>query len=253
MAGTKKTGPNAGAKRYAICGAKTRSHTGVCQNPAGAGTDHLGEGRCKFHGGNSQIKHGRYSKVKRPQIKKLIEEFEKDPEPMNLLPEVLLLRALLTDYIDRHENLTTALAAWRASYGKSFQQAYRDWYVEAKRLSDEGAPPEEMPEPPEPLDFAGRPTNAGAADITSVAKLVDQVGSMVDRIEKHRSSSTITMATLSRVLEQVGVELVQALQEEVKDEALRSRVLDTFERRWSTVRIQSDGGVAQGRQNTLVN
>lgn len=253
MANVKQKGPKAGAKNYTICGAKTRSRVGVCQNPAGSGTNHLGEGRCKFHGGNAPVKHGRYSKIRRPQVKQLIEDFEKDPEPLNLLPEVTLLRALLHDYVDRHEKLTTELAAWHNSYGKAFQQKYREWYAEVMDLADRGAPPEEMPPPPEPNDFAGRPTSAGSADITSVAKLIDQVGSMVDRIEKHKTTSTISLATLSHLLEQVGVELVHALQEEVKDEALRTRILQTFERRWGTVRIQPDGSVAQGRPNSLPN
>lgn len=238
---------------YKLCGAKTRSREGTCRNPAGAGTDHVGEGRCKFHGGNAAVKHGRYSKIKRPQIKTLLQDFEDDPEPLNLLPEVQLLRALLTDYIDRHGDLTEALLAWRGSYGKVFQQKYREWYAEVMELAESGAPPEELPEPPDPMDFAGRPSNGGAADITSVARLVDQVGSMVDRIEKHKTSSTFTLSTLSHLLEQVGIELVQTVQEEVKDEALRARILQTFERRWSSVRIQPDGSVAQGRQSTLPN
>ena len=35
-----------------ICGAKTRAGT-PCQQPAGWGTSHVGEGRCKLHGGKS--------------------------------------------------------------------------------------------------------------------------------------------------------------------------------------------------------
>jgi len=37
----------------AICGAKTRAGT-PCKYTAGWGTDHLGRGRCKFHGGASK-------------------------------------------------------------------------------------------------------------------------------------------------------------------------------------------------------
>lgn len=35
-----------------LCGAKTRAG-GKCKRPAGAGTDHVGHGRCKLHGGSS--------------------------------------------------------------------------------------------------------------------------------------------------------------------------------------------------------
>lgn len=57
-------------KTYKICGAKTRSGN-PCKKPAGWGTDHVGDGRCKLHGGASTgppkrnknaEKHGLFSK-----------------------------------------------------------------------------------------------------------------------------------------------------------------------------------------------
>lgn len=36
------------------CGAKKRQGEGTCQRPAGWGTDHAGEGRCKLHGGSTR-------------------------------------------------------------------------------------------------------------------------------------------------------------------------------------------------------
>jgi len=52
-----------------LCGAKTRAGT-PCRRPAGWGTDHVGEGRCKLHGGRSlraflhpRYRHGRYEIV----------------------------------------------------------------------------------------------------------------------------------------------------------------------------------------------
>lgn len=41
-----------GKKKAAICGAKTRQGR-PCQQKAGWGTDHVGQGRCKLHGGKS--------------------------------------------------------------------------------------------------------------------------------------------------------------------------------------------------------
>lgn len=35
------------------CGAKAKQHDGTCKLPAGYGTDHVGFGRCKFHGGSA--------------------------------------------------------------------------------------------------------------------------------------------------------------------------------------------------------
>lgn len=85
------------------CGAKAKSTGRPCRRAAGHGTDHLGEGRCLFHGGASLVKHGRYSTITREPIRKLIEAYEADPDPLNLEPELALLRALVVDYINRNE------------------------------------------------------------------------------------------------------------------------------------------------------
>ncbi|MBU0609035.1 MAG: hypothetical protein KKI08_14205 [Armatimonadetes bacterium] len=49
-----------------LCGAKNRSGN-PCRQVAGMGTNHLGAGRCKYHGGATPIKHGMYSKIVTPE------------------------------------------------------------------------------------------------------------------------------------------------------------------------------------------
>lgn len=71
-----------------------------CRQVAGKGTDHLGIGRCKFHGGNSKIKHGRYSKVQGGLGDKIQEHMD-SPSPLDLLPELATLRALFERWIDQ--------------------------------------------------------------------------------------------------------------------------------------------------------
>lgn len=57
--------------RLKKCGAKNRDGS-KCQNPAGHGTDHVGSGKCRLHGGASNgapkgnknaVKHGIYSRL----------------------------------------------------------------------------------------------------------------------------------------------------------------------------------------------
>src|SRR5690554_2057949 len=83
---------------------KGSNKTKTCKRQAGWGTDHPGEGRCRQHGGADgrpgiSSDGGRYSSsiTYRP-IRELLARYEQDPEPMNLLPEVLLLRAITTDF-----------------------------------------------------------------------------------------------------------------------------------------------------------
>jgi hypothetical protein len=100
------------------CEAKTRSGT-PCKKVAGWGTDHLGQGRCRLHGGATPIKSGRYSKIKRDPIRKLIEGYETDPDPLNILPEIAAARALFQDFVERYDEWRAALLSWHESYSES--------------------------------------------------------------------------------------------------------------------------------------
>jgi hypothetical protein len=198
------------------CDARTRAG-GHCRKRAGWGTGHVGEGRCRLHGGATPIKHGRYSTITRPRIRELLDQYEDDPAPLDLLPEAKLLRALLTDWVERYDEFTDALLAWHDSF------------------RGEGA----SPKPRQTLD------------ITTAAGLADKVGAMVDRIERHKREGGITLETLDRVLQQLGVEVVNALAEEVPDGVARAAILANIERRWHEVRLDPAprAGLASGVRN----
>lgn len=86
-----------------VCAAKTRGG-GTCGQRSGWGTDHVGEGRCKLHGGKSSgppIKTGRYSLKHRASLNEKAERFLNDPSPGDLTGELALLRAMLQDYLER--------------------------------------------------------------------------------------------------------------------------------------------------------
>lgn len=220
------------------CNATTRAGT-QCQRPAGWGTDHAGQGRCKLHGGATPIKHGRYSTITRPRIRELLEQFETDPTPLDLLPEVKLLRALLTDFVERYDEVTEAVLAWHNSWGDRYREAVDTWREEMLRALEAGrwrdTEADNLKDPPDPLDYMTKPRQM--LDITAAASLVDKVGAMVDRIERYRREGSITLETLDRVLEQLGVEVVHALAEEVPDAAARAAILANVERRWGTIRL----------------
>lgn len=93
----------------AECGAKKRQGEGHCTQPAGWGTEHVGRGRCKLHGGNAgrPIIYGRYSLEHRKSLEEKRDRFLEDPEPGNLGAELAMLRALFQDYLDRLPEGTT--------------------------------------------------------------------------------------------------------------------------------------------------
>lgn len=156
------------AVAYPICGGKKRQSDGVCTRPAGWGTDHAGLGRCKLHGGAKPIKTGRYSTIKREQLRNLIEQHEADPDPLNILPELAVTRALFQDFIERYDKWRDALLAWHESFGR------------------EGEKPMQM------------------LDISDAYRIVSEATKIVERIEKIRAANAISRPDLFRVIGEMG-------------------------------------------------
>lgn len=53
----------AGRDERALCGAVKRQGAGTCTQPAGWGTDHVGTGRCKLHGGSTSSQRRRAARL----------------------------------------------------------------------------------------------------------------------------------------------------------------------------------------------
>jgi hypothetical protein len=103
---------------YKVCGARTRDLK-PCSNRAGKGTDHVGEGKCKYHGGSASnitaknFKHGLYSKIKtqHPQLRKKMEELADDKDVFDLRQEILKLRAICEIMADQEDLMAAAKLA----------------------------------------------------------------------------------------------------------------------------------------------
>lgn len=182
----RQPGPCPKCGKESICGGQRRSDGFACHADAGKGTDHLGEGRCKHHGGASIVKHGRYSKVRREPIRKLIAEFEEDPDPLDLLPDLAAMRALFTDFVERYDEWREAILAWHASFG----------------TENGNAKPRQI------------------LDLADATRILDRVGKMVERIEKVRSANAISQPEFYRMMGEMG----RVVAEYVEDEELRGKI-----------------------------
>lgn len=99
-----------------VCGGKKRGG-GLCQRPAGWGTDHVGIGYCKLHNGNvpkgvghHEFKHGGYSKYAGTTIAEKMATFP-EGEALSLLSELTLMRGLLAAFLDKFKDSQSALAS----------------------------------------------------------------------------------------------------------------------------------------------
>lgn len=169
---------------HGVCGAKTRSG-GHCGQAAGWGTGHPGEGRCKLHGGKSPVRSGRYSTVSRPRIRDLIEQFQGDDSPLDILPELAAARALFQDFIERYDEFTDALVAWHDSWGE---------------------------------ERARKPVQV--LDISDAYRILSEVTKIAKRIEDVRAQNAISRQDFYRVMTEMGrvVDLV------VEDPKQRERI-----------------------------
>jgi hypothetical protein len=170
-----------------LCGAHGKHSGKTCGHPAGYRTNHLGVGRCKFHGGLTPVKHGRYSAMHREELRGLIEKFEADPEPLNILPELASMRALFQDYVDRYDKNRDALLAW-------YETSLRG-----------GGQPE-------------RPRQI--LDISDASRLLAEVTKIAKRIEDIRAQNAVSRPDLLRILSEMSN--VVALH--VTDEATRQKI-----------------------------
>ena len=189
-AGENYVAPTSPFKNKRLCGAKTRhnhdKNGGFCQLPAGFGTDHPGEGRCKYHGGATPRNSGRYSRLKKKELKTLVEEHELDPKPLDLEPDLAAARALFETVVEESTELSEALLRWN-------------------RLAKEGL----VEEPP-----------GGLPDLELARKCLETVGNLVAKVQKARAENAISRADFLRVL----VEFGRVVEHEVEDKEVQERI-----------------------------
>jgi hypothetical protein len=158
--------------RFPRCDARHRQQPELrCQLPAGWGTSHPGSGRCKHHGGSSRITHGRYSTITRPAIQARLDALKAaDPDPLDLLEKLHLLRSLLGDWLERYETYREALLAWHAA-----------------GHPDDGSRPRQL------------------LEVTDAGRLIERIARVAETVHKLREQHTISLETFRRLMEQMAL------------------------------------------------
>ena len=169
-----------------LCNAR-RSGGGLCRRPAGAGTEHLGQGRCRRHGGNAGSKKlvtGWYSQITHRRIQDLLGELAAvELNAMDLIPEANLLRAMTVDYVNRYEEFSQALMAWHLD-PKSNQRPRR------------------------------------VMDIQDAAHLIESISRVIQRMHQIQSQGAISLESFNRVTSLMG----QVVTKYVKDPLVLNKI-----------------------------
>ena len=105
----KHPGANAGITHFVdgkpYCLEQLDGKDQYCSQPAGYATAHLNTGACKYHWGSLPERVQGYGKFLKRQLKERYNEFEQldDIQMMEMKPELLLLRTLLSDSLDNYQ------------------------------------------------------------------------------------------------------------------------------------------------------
>jgi hypothetical protein len=148
------------------------------------------------------ITHGRYSQIHRETLRRLIAQHEADPDPLNMLPELAMCRALFVDFINRFDTFTEALLAWHAGH------------------NDHGTPP--------------KPTQA--LDISDAWRLLSETTKIVKRIEDIRGRNAITRKDFMRLMREMARAVVAVVDRYV-DPEVASQVKNEIDRQWLEIRL----------------
>lgn len=132
-----------------------------CRQRAGHNTDHLGVGRCAWHGKGGRMTHGRYSKYVGESLQKHLEDIQaEDGDRTDLTQEVDMFRALTAQFMERYDEMVEALFTWN-------NREEVDALIDERRSK-----PQRIP------------------DITVIGKMVQDAAALADKIhaQAHRDS-----------------------------------------------------------------
>lgn len=162
-----------------LCGAARCGRTGFCRKSAGFGTDHVGYGRCLWHGGRSTgpttdegkatvsqnaRKHGFYSESLTPE-ERAVYESQQDQAAVKLIEEIKVLRAKIAVYLKK----------WVVKYAEGGEAAVK---VAARRISESDT------EDGIAISTTTFTYEAGTIEDRHLMQALDKLGRLVERQSK---------------------------------------------------------------------
>lgn len=169
-------------------------------------TGHPGVGRCWKHGGKSPIKHGIYSETMsgRGRIRELIDGIDKATEDIeDLRPETILLKALVSDYVERYEDQTRALEAWHQTHDPVYvalmaetdAQKAIDLVVQLRKINLKR--PRQLPDP------------------VGISTIIDRIRKMVESLHKIGVADAMPRQQVVNIIKRLAVVVARNVPDEL--------------------------------------
>jgi hypothetical protein len=231
----KKNGDRCG--RWASVGKK------VCSSH-GAGTKKRVEDGTRQMTGRP-IVTGRYAdKLRHPAIAALIEQFEQDPDPMNLFSELAASRALFIDYVNRYESYTEALLAWHESW--TAPQALTEEDIETLRTTiaiaeEDGASSDLIKEVGKVMGkltavpIVQRPRQV--LDVSDSYRILSETTKIAERIKKMEFIDAIAKRDLGRIMQEMAKVLVAVTGKYIPEQATNAAFQEEVSNGWKEIRV----------------
>jgi hypothetical protein len=203
-----ETMPTTNDQRF--CGADTKSGR-PCRNPVGKGTTHLGQGRCKYHGGATPIKNGLFSNVRRTRLGKRIGELAEFRDLQQRADKVAALLAILEEKVDEYQKRADELHAWHRAETPAYQKM-----LNAKNSS-------ELIQAVRELKLAEQSRPSQPPDPTVIVSIAETVSRMEERY--HRMDRICSAAELEVILQRLGA----VVNDYVADEKIKAKIREGWE------------------------
>jgi hypothetical protein len=188
---------------------------------------------------------GRYAdKLRHPAIAALIEQFEQDPDPMNLFSELAASRALFIDYINRYESYTVALLAWHESW--TAPQALTEDDIETLRTmiaiaKEDGASSDLVKAAGfvmgklTAVPIAQRPRQV--LDVSDSYRILSETTKIAERIKKMEFIDAIAKRDLGRIMQEMAKVLVAVSGKYIPEQATNAEFQEEVSNGWKEIRI----------------
>jgi hypothetical protein len=188
---------------------------------------------------------GRYAdRLRHPAIAALIEQFEQDPDPMNLFSELAASRALFIDYINRYESYTEALLAWHESW--TAPQALTDADIETLRTmiaiaEEDGASSDLIKAVGFVMDkltavpITQRPRQV--LDVSDSYRILSETTKIAERIKKMEFIDAIAKRDLGRIMQEMAKVLVAVSGKYIPEQATNAEFQEEVSNGWKEIRI----------------
>lgn len=229
------------------CRAWNAKRKKYCRQRAGQKTTHPGIGRCKHHGGlqehDPRLKSGRYSDVKDEAIAALVAELRDDPDPYNVLDDLVLARALVKDFVNRYGAFTVALIAWydtwegkylpiNAGEKRALLDVLDEYEAQLRELDPTEQQESQLARARACVEFLATPQVVKprtVVDLADAVRFVDVLSKVIHRVEQAKAANAVSRPELLRIMTEMG----RVLQAHVTDPDLLRRISDG----WLAIRL----------------